>query len=139
MVNKFRAWNKIVKRYQYFTLEELPGMENIQWHILEIEQCSGKQDKTGKDVYEGDIFRLEVETDEGDKTYFYIATWIQEWTMFASLDVGEYVDYITEGIDRLDKTMYWTFPLENSTDFTVVGNIKEHPHKIKGHVFFEGV
>jgi hypothetical protein len=46
---KFRAWNVILKRYEYFTLKDLEGKNCIQWHILIIEQfiCG--------EVYEGDI------------------------------------------------------------------------------------
>lgn len=53
---KFRAWNKIVKRYQYFTLPELVEIkETIQWHNLVIEQFTGEKDCNDVDIYEGDI------------------------------------------------------------------------------------
>lgn len=35
---KFRAWNVIVERFQYFDFKELYKMdyEDIQWHILKF-------------------------------------------------------------------------------------------------------
>ena len=62
----FRAWNIMVERFQYFDFKELAKMDykDIQWHILEFQQCTGIKDKKGnlisfftfiliKDIYYG--------------------------------------------------------------------------------------
>ncbi len=53
---KFRAYNNIVKRFQYFTLEDIGNMKDaIQWHILDITQSTNKKDVDGNEIYVGDI------------------------------------------------------------------------------------
>ncbi len=40
---KFRAWNRIVNRFQYFTLIEIEQQKGkIQWHNLEIMAFTGR-------------------------------------------------------------------------------------------------
>ena len=53
---KFRAWNFIVHRMQYFTLPEIEQQKgSIQWHILDIMDSTGVLDSTDKLIYEKDI------------------------------------------------------------------------------------
>lgn len=148
---KFRAWNNASK--QMFLSEEFTEALMSAWNCgsaagetienqydhLEWMQWTGKVDESGRDIYEGDIFRITLEDDEGDEVIYYIVTWLKEWAMFATLDAGEYVNYMDNGIKALDRVDYWTFTIEDVSEYSIIGNIKEHPHKIKGHVYFENL
>lgn len=81
--------------------------------------------------YEGDIIRIN-ENDPED-VGIYVCTWIQEWCMFALLNVemGEYAKYLTEGADSLDTALYWTYPIDTDKTedgkYEVIGNIHDNP------------
>lgn len=71
---KFRAWNRIVRRWQYFELPDLEKQKGtIQWQNLEIMQFTGVADKNGTEVYEGDIllYEFEDQCEEGDSGQSY--------------------------------------------------------------------
>lgn len=56
---KFRGWNRIVDRMSDPVLiSKFPA--NTQWQNLVIMQSTGLNDKTGKEIFEGDVIRLQV-------------------------------------------------------------------------------
>ena len=91
-----------------------------------IMQFTGFKDKNGKDVFEGDIFRIEEE----DMIFYIIVVWIHEWAMFSTLRCeDEYQAYLMDGVDGIDETMFWTYTLEDidSPKHYPAGNIHQNP------------
>ena len=99
---------------------------------IELEQCTGLS-KNNKPVFEGDIFRVEEETDDLYRVYYLVVTWIKEWAMFAMLRPDEYEEYNTRGVKALDSTMFWTYTLETIEDHRafLCGNIHQNPELLK--------
>lgn len=148
---KFKSWDDESKvMHPGFTLPELAtilsnpidqGMGAMKMFYAKDKlvwlQYTGLKDKNGKEIYEGDIFRIEenaTEADEVDRIFYVVITWVQEWCMFCSLLVdSEYFDYKNDGIKGLDEPMFWTYTLEdtNSRKHFLCGNIYEQPHLLK--------
>lgn len=106
------------------------GEDYLFFQNFSLRQYVGRKDKNGKEIFEGDIFRVE----EDDLIYYLVIVWVQEWCMFCTLRVAdEYFDYQTGGIKALDEPMFWTYTLEDTDDrrFFLCGNIYENPELLE--------
>lgn len=146
---KFRVWDESRKKMVYIFSDKLNSknycifpkddstlfcgnyLDNGDWQELELLQFTGRKCYNKKDVYEGDILFYEEQEDSGDVRYYLVVVWIQEWNMFASLHIDEYLKYIKSGAEALDEVMFWTYTLEGSEGYHYAGNIFENPELLQ--------
>lgn len=134
--NKFRLYSDSLKVMyspdnQIGNLWSIPESPNGILRVRDDEilmQYIGLKDKNGKDIYEGDIAKMEVEY-WGEN--FYLNGWhIGEVRIIASMGVCIYNPYFknNNGEDYRQKG-YWKL---RGYRTEIIGNIYEHNHLING-------
>lgn len=134
---RFRVFDRDTKK-MYYRAGLCLGDNTITAVNGDVMQYVGHSDMANKDIFELDILRETLEMAEGDVNNYFIVTWVQEWAMFAALLHDEYYKYLKEGADSLDESMFWTFTIEKGNQFSVCGNILEHPDYIRKALELEG-
>ena len=123
---KFRAWDREKKKmyevenicfygHKSVTLQYNPVIKKAIEDI-EIMQCTGMKDSTGKEIYEGDI--VVVGQDTGNKYDRYIMTFNDDSHSYLAKQQGTLGSYIGPG--------YWNDKL------MVIGNIYDNPEMLGG-------
>jgi len=114
---KFRAFDTLQGgKFEYWTLKE-NRFEGIFWHMIkdksfkEVQQFTGLKDKTGKDIYEGDILASSYSRDTTGKDIVY------------TKQIVEYeIDHYT-GVSKHELLF-----IEKAV---IIGNIYQNPELIK--------
>lgn len=133
---KFRAWNEESKSMTHsFTLSSLAEFKGC--HIVQtdspIMQYTGRKDKTGKEIYEGDIMHIGSWKLVGKNPHAEVK-YLQGFKVIVNYDLEEephtLVDcYVIQGGNAT------TVPLAEALQFfneiTIVGNIYENPELLK--------
>jgi len=100
-----------------------------------IGQFTGLTDKNGKEIYEGDIHRVEIEHSHGDERHYFICTWLKEFGSFSWIDSMNYQDYIDNGLIAIEWMLNDGIPLHLDFDdceqIKIIGNIHENPDLLK--------
>lgn len=87
-------------------------------------QFTGLHDKDGKEIYEGDIDRDEIEFDHGDERQYYICTFIKELGVFTFLCKGDYIGYLHGNIPEDHGIPFY---MEGGENVKIIGNIYDNP------------
>lgn len=134
---KFRAWDKekgfwLNPEYFYitgegrgFTCEHSEGMYSARYEYMGtaryvIEQFTGRHDKNGKGIWEGDICKW---NNRISKKEYQGSIWSIVWDKVHTKFTAEY----KSGGKSSDSI----FPLFTETDLKVIGNIHESPKLLK--------
>jgi len=116
--------------YYIFSKNAMNSYDRYEVLPETICRCTGKHLAKGNKVFEGTIAFHEVELDEGDERTYLVCVWLDEWSMFAWLTIGEYIKYQDMGSEALDEQSFWTYTLEDSEQYHYAGNIYDNPELI---------
>lgn len=129
---KFRVWDRVFNNY--WTDEGIkenaswllfPNNENI--HDIKIEKCTGKKDKNGKLIYEGDLF--EPIYDEDFPGEIVEVIWHQETSGFKVCRKGRFEDW--NGLYYEWRKYEEIEDLEEWLEQPIIGNINENPELLE--------
>lgn len=90
-----------------------------------VGQYTGIDDSEGNEIYDGHIYAYF----DSEGRHVIVVTWVKEWGLYATLLVSEYFSYRDPDIAlaALDKTLYWTYQMEDLTEIKIIGNIHDNP------------
>ena len=113
-LNEMYDWNKLIKlqEKQFLTLTNV--LNNFVSHIIPM-QFTGLKDKNGKEVYEGDIFILNMDDDEWHD-------YVEYREKEGKFELNKFVKAVT------DLQLKDVIKFENCE---IIGNIHENPELIK--------
>lgn len=123
---KFRAWDNTTKemlqlqKMSFKTSKCMPYGGNIEFEFDSLMQYTGLKDKSGKEIYEGDILSIEIKDKTiKDKIIVSGNTVVEYKNCKFGVVWGWHRDFI--GLDGF-----------YNTDFKIKGNIYENPELLEG-------
>lgn len=135
---KFKAYNKetgvkynwedICRLNNFHKLISLSHVEVVQYTGFIADKCKNNLEK---EIYEGDIFRSEIETDDGDVIQYNVVVWVHKRGCFSMIPKDNYGEFINNDLSE-DPDFSWLFEDANISDFSIdagltkIGNIHEN-------------
>jgi len=132
---KFRVWlkeNQLMS--DVFTLSRTTqgwGMAAVDYRPkdhYELMQYTGLKDKNGREIYEGDIVRLNNKNYDPEYDLFYEGIVVVEQTESLGFNLKA-IDPVIDGeFNKYDSSRFWHFAREDTTE--IIGNIYENPELV---------
>lgn len=92
-----------------------------------VGMSTGILDKNKNEIFSGDVYRVEHETEDGDLIEYYICTWLHEFGCFSFLSSMNYNDYIDNGLLAIEWMLNDGFPMhidfEDCKEIQIIGNV----------------
>ena len=126
---KFRAWGHFGDSYKDCMIQNWQNSDYVEYvgfdggGFFELMQFTGLKDKNGKEIYVGDIIRLNNISYDPENDLYYEGIVLIE----ATDDLGYKITPISPPLDeRHDSTSMWHFA--EGTTTMVIGNVYENPN-----------
>lgn len=134
---KVRVWDSVDKEMTSFDRIRILPSETMLCQLFEEKRYNwmlftNQKDLNDKEVYEGDIFREEIETDKGDIRVYKVVMWIKERSAFYLVNVSHF-NVLIDNDCSSEAEFSWLFDDAVLYDFSI--DVKHNNSGVIGNIY----